>query len=70
MFSTHVQYTLPQHAGNINTGLSKLYIQPHKHTNNTNYIVKIIQTTFYRYQPHKYFNLIILKLNFDNIGTT
>ena len=30
-----------------------------KITTDTNYIVKIIQTTFYQQQSHKYFNLII-----------
>ena len=32
---------------------------PHKHNTDANYILKIIQTTFYQQQPHKYFNLII-----------
>jgi len=43
----------------IYCGISRLHIQPHKHTTGKNYIVKIIQTTFYQQQPHKYFNLII-----------
>jgi len=32
---------------------------PRKHTAITNCIVKVIQTTFYQQQLHKYFNLII-----------
>ena len=35
-----------------------MYMRPHKHTSDTNYIVKIIQTTLYQ-QSHNYFNLII-----------
>jgi hypothetical protein len=35
-----VQHSAPQHTGNINAGISKLYIQPHKHITDTNYGVK------------------------------
>ena len=34
-----------------------LILWPRKHTTDTDYIVKIIQTAFY--QQHKYFNLVI-----------
>jgi hypothetical protein len=38
--------------------MDKIYIfyLNNKHTTDTNYVLKIIQTTFY--QPYKYFNLI------------
>ena len=32
--------TSPQHTGNINTGISSLFIQPFKHNIDKNYIVK------------------------------
>jgi len=32
-----------------------MYIRSREQTTDTNYIVKIIQTTFYQQQPHKYF---------------
>jgi hypothetical protein len=35
-----------------------MYIWPHRHTTDKNYIVKILKTTFYE-QPHKYFDLVI-----------
>ena len=44
-----------QPTGNINTGMSRC-IYAHI---NVLLIVKIIWTTFYQQQPHKYFNLII-----------
>ena len=36
-----------------------MYLCPHKHITDTHFIVKIMWTTFYQQQPHKYFNLII-----------
>ena len=47
----------------INYRISRLYKQPHKYMSDTNYILKIIQTTFYQQKPHKYFNLIIFSEN-------
>jgi len=39
--------------------IPRLYIQPHKHTTDINYIVKIIYSTLYQQQPQKYFNWVI-----------
>ena len=43
-----------------------IYYLNNKHTTDTHYIVKTIQTTFYQQEPHTYFNLI----KFNEILTT
>ena len=45
--SATVQCSPLQHKGKINTGICRFYIWPRKHNNDTNYAVKIIQTTFF-----------------------